>query len=402
MTEIIIDGMHVITHLLLSNGCEERRLVACTSSRDRFAAGRGYLAACTLGLPADVTATPCAATSSAGRPARDGAPSTRRRSSAPAGTRRRCSARPRPHRDGLAGLGVRRARRGVRPAGAEVLCVEGDFSSVVGPFLARGDLRVRHVPLDALADAVGPGTWIASYSLVQSATGEVADAASVAEAARGRRRARARRHHAGHRWMPTTDLDADLIVCHAYKWLVRPARRGVRRVLDRAVAEFTPHTAGWYSGADPWASCYGPDLHLAEGAGRFDVSPAWHAWVGAEAALGFAASLDADEVRDHAVGLANAFRERLDLAPSNSAIVTWPDADGTELAALSRAGITASGRAGRARVAFHLWNDDEDVDLAATALGVADARRDAAGRGGSGRSASRRAPCSTACPAPTP
>jgi selenocysteine lyase/cysteine desulfurase len=135
------------------------------------------------------------------------------------------------------------------------------------------------------------------------------------------------------------------------------------------MAEITPYTAGWYSGADPWASCYGPDLHLAEDAGRFDVSPAWHAWMGAEAALGFAASLDAEEVRDHAVGLANVFRERLDLAPSNSAIVTWPDADGIELAALSRAGITASGRAGRARVAFHLWNDDEDVDLAATTLG---------------------------------
>ena len=33
------------------------------------------------------------------------------------------------------------------------------------------------------------------------------------------------------------------------------------------------------------------------------------------------------------------------------------------------AGITASGRAGRARVAFHVWNDDEDVELAASALG---------------------------------
>ena len=99
------------------------------------------------------------------------------------------------------------------------------------------------------------------------------------------------------------------------------------------------------------------------------MSPAWHAWVGAEAALGFAASLDADEVRDHAVGLANAFRERLGMAPSDSAIVTWPDADGAELAALAAAGITASGRAGRARVAFHLWNDDEDVDRAATSLG---------------------------------
>ena len=49
--------------------------------------------------------------------------------------------------------------------------------------------------------------------------------------------------------------------------------------------------------------------------------------------------------------------------------MTWADPEGTDLARLTAAGITASGRAGRARVAFHLWNDLEDVDLAARALG---------------------------------
>ena len=44
--------------------------------------------------------------------------------------------------------------------------------------------------------------------------------------------------------------------------------------VDRALAELLPITAGWYSGADPWSSCYGPDLHLATDATRFDVSPA--------------------------------------------------------------------------------------------------------------------------------
>jgi len=76
-----------------------------------------------------------------------------------------------------------------------------------------------------------------------------------------------------------------------------------------------------------------------------------------------------EEVRRHDVGLANAFRERLGLEASGSAIVSWPDGEGDALAALGAAGITASGRAGRARVAFHLWNDDEDVELAAAALG---------------------------------
>jgi selenocysteine lyase/cysteine desulfurase len=338
--------------------------------RDRFAAGRGYLAACTLGLPADVT--------------RDAVLGDLERWASGTASAADYSAsleRARVHAAALLGVDADRIATGSQvsvftglaaasaPTGAEVLCVDGDFSSVVAPFLARSDLRVRHVPLAALADEVRADTWLVSYSLVQSATGELADAASVTDAA----------HGVGARvlvdttqatgWLPTTELDADLIVCHAYKWLSAPRGAAFAAFSERLADELTPYTAGWYSGADPWSSCYGPDLHLASDATRFDVSPAWHAWAGAEAALGFAASLDAGEVHDHALGLANAFRERLELDAGDSAIVAWPDADGADLVALTAAGITASGRAGRARVAFHLWNDLEDVELAATALG---------------------------------
>jgi selenocysteine lyase/cysteine desulfurase len=257
-----------------------------------------------------------------------------------------------------------------------VVCVDGDFASVVRPFLARGDIRVRQVPLGELADAVGPDTWMVAFALVQSSTGVLADAGPVFAAARsyGARVLVDTTQATG--WLPTTELmpgasgsGADLVVCHTYKWLCAPRGAAFAAFSDRALEEVRPLTAGWYSAADPWASCYGPALDLAADASRFDLSPAWHAWVGAEAALGFAVSLDAREVRDHAVGLTNAFRERIDLGPSDSAIVSWPDPEGTDLAALTAAGVTASGRAGRARVSFHLWNDQEDVDLAARAIG---------------------------------
>jgi selenocysteine lyase/cysteine desulfurase len=340
------------------------------SFRDRFAAGRGYLAACTLGLPADVT--------------RDAVQRDLERWASGTASASEYSStveRARGHAAILLGVDADRVATGSQvsvftglaaasaPTGAEVLCVDGDFSSVVAPFLARGDLRVRHVPLSALADQVRPDTWMVSYSLVQSSTGEIADAASVADAARrvGARVLVDTTQATG--WLPTADLDADLVVCHAYKWLCAPRGAAFAAFSERIAGELTPFTAGWYSGADPWTSCYGPGLHLAGDATRFDVSPAWHAWTGAEAALAFAASLDRAEVHDHALGLANAFRERLQLAAGDSAIVAWPDADGSDLAALTAAGITASGRAGRARVAFHLWNDLEDVELGATALG---------------------------------
>jgi selenocysteine lyase/cysteine desulfurase len=255
------------------------------------------------------------------------------------------------------------------PAGAEIVCIDGDFGSVVRPFLARGDLRVRHVPLAALADEVGPDTWLVAYSLVQSSTGELSDAAAISAAARthGARVLVDVTQATG--WLPTRDLDVDVAVCHTYKWLCAPRGGAFAAFSDQAMAELWPVAAGWYSAASPWTSAYGPALDLAPDASRFDVSPAWHAWVGAEAAMEFVLSLDPDEVRAYDVALANAFRGRLDLGPSDSAIVSWADPDGGQLAALSAAGVTAAGRAGRARVSFHLWNDEEDVDLAARAIG---------------------------------
>lgn len=339
-------------------------------THDRFATGRGYLAACTLGLPVDVTREAVRRDLeqwSAGEAAAADYSASLERARAHAAAL--LGTTPGHIATGsqvsvFAGLAAASA-----PAGAEVLCVDGDFSSVVAPFLVRGDLRVRHVPLDALADAVTSSTWLVSYSLVQSATGQVADASAITSAARAAGALTLVDTTQATGWLPTTDVEGDLVVCHAYKWLSAPRGAAFAAFSDRAIAEITPLSAGWYSGSDPWASCYGPTLHLADDARRFDVSPAWHAWAGAEAALGFAASLDMRAVRDHDVALANAFRARIGLEASDSAIVSWPDPDGDALAALGAGGVTASGRAGRARVAFHLWNDDGDVELAAGALG---------------------------------
>ena len=111
------------------------------------------------------------------------------------------------------------------PAGAEVLCVEGDFSSIVFPFLQRADIRVRSVPLAALAESITDDTWLVSFSLVQSATGTVADTEAI--------RAAAIAHGAltycdvtqAAGVLPVDATQWDATVCHTYKWLCSP--RGV-------------------------------------------------------------------------------------------------------------------------------------------------------------------------------
>ena len=210
-----------------------RRLVACPPSETDSPPAAATSPPARSGFPPTSRARRCASTSSAGRRAR---PLASEYSAALERARGHAATllgvEPDAHRHGIAGLRVRRRSPRHPPRPAPRWCASTATSPPSSaPFLARGDLRVRHVPLAELADAIGPDTWMASYSLVQSATGEVADAASVAEAARAVDARVLVDTTQATGWMPTADLEADLIVCHAYKWLSRPARGGVRGVL---------------------------------------------------------------------------------------------------------------------------------------------------------------------------
>ena len=280
----------------------------------------------------------------------------------------------------LVGIGVDRVAAGSQtsvftalvaaavPAGAEVLCVEGDFSSIVFPFLQRPDIRVRSVPLAALAESITDDTWLVSFSLVQSATGAVADTAAISAAATA---------HGTLTYCDVTQaagvlpVDAtmwDATVCHTYKWLCAPRGVAFLTVTRELQAKLKPMQAGWYAGDDVWQSCYGPAMTLATDARQFDVSPAWQAWVGAEQSISLFASLDIPSVWSHASGLGDRLCDALGIPQQHQAIVTWADPDRSELDKLISAGIRASGRAGRLRASFHLWNTEADVAAVVAAL----------------------------------
>lgn len=259
------------------------------------------------------------------------------------------------------------------PDGAEVVVVDGDFTSVVFPFLAHADrgVRVRHVPLDRLADEVRPGTALVAFSLVQSRDGRVADADAVcaAAAAVGARTLCDTTQAAG--WFPVDAARFDLTVCSAYKWLCGPRGTAFLTVRPEVAATLRPLHAGWYAGADVWSSVYGPDMTLAPDARRFDVSPAWLCWVGLAPALELLAAVDPHEVHAHDGGLADSLRARLGLEPTGSAIVALPDASGSLRQRLAERGVRAAGRGGGVRLAFHVWCTDADVERAADAIGGA-------------------------------
>ncbi len=340
-----------------------------TALRARFDDTAGYLAACTVGLPTAGTREAIAA-DLAGRP--DVAQYSRAVEAS------------RAHFAKLVGVGTDRVAIGSQtsvqvsllatavPDGAEVLVPEDEFSSLVLPFVHAGrGIRVRTAPLADLADAVTSDTALVAFSLVQSGSGEVADLdAIVAAAARvGARTVCDATQAVG--WMPVDAGRVDALLCHAYKWLCCPRGVAFLTLREEFARTLVPVHAGWYAGADPWTSCYGGDAELAGCARRFDVSPAWQAFVGAEPALAAFAAADAAQIHAYTTGLAAAFRARLgiDEPALPSAIVTWADATGCDLALLTTAGIVASGRNGRARIAFHVFNNADDVECAAAALG---------------------------------
>lgn len=346
---------------------------ALTEARSQFAGGRGYLAACTVGIPSRASRAAIMAdldASFVGRPDPAGYTATVERT--------------RGHFASLVGVAPSRVAIGSQasvaaglvatavPDNAEVLIPDGDFSSIVLPFVHAGrSLRVRTAPLASLADEIRSDTALVVFSLVQSATGEVADAAAIVAAAKRVDALTLCDATQAVGWLPVAASEFDGVICHAYKWLCAPRGVSFLAMSERLQQRMAPLFAGWYAGDDPWTSCYGRAVTLAPDARRFDVSPAWQAFVGAEPALELFAALPARELHDHAVGLAGTFRRGMDLEgpERSSAIVTWADPEGCDLARLTTAGVIASGRAGRARVAFHVFNDDADVELALAALG---------------------------------
>jgi selenocysteine lyase/cysteine desulfurase len=346
---------------------------ALDAAAREFDGGRDYLAACTVGLPSHGTRRAVIAeleASASGHPDLAAYGAAVERSRALFGS--------------LVGIGAERVAIGSQtsvaaglvasalPAGAEVLVPEGEFSSLVLPFVHSGrQLAVRTAPLHGLADHVRSSTALVAFSVVQSATGEVADAAAIVGAASRHDTLTLCDATQAVGWLPVEAARYDALVCHAYKWLCAPRGVSFLTVSDRLASRMSPIHAGWYAGDDPWSSCYGGAAELAPDARRFDVSPAWQAFVGAAPALALFAALDPAELLAHTTGLAAAFRDGLGIPQPEraSAIVTWDDPEGAELARLTGAGITASGRSRRARVAFHVFNDEDDVDLALAALG---------------------------------
>ena len=254
------------------------------------------------------------------------------------------------------------------PDGSRVLAPDVEFTSLLFPFLVqehRG-VTVRLVAAHELADAIGPDVDVVAFSAVQMATGEVADLGAIASAAEehGVLTVVDATQSAG--WLPLDATRFDVVVAHAYKWLMSPRGTAFMAIRGDRTGTVVPHAAGWYAGDDLCRRSSAAPLRLARERRRLDTSPAWFMWVATAPALALIERIGIEAIHEHDVALANRFRAGLGLVPSDSAIV-MSDAPGAA-EKLERAGIRAAVRGGRLRTSWHVYNTAADVDRTLDAL----------------------------------
>jgi selenocysteine lyase/cysteine desulfurase len=254
------------------------------------------------------------------------------------------------------------------PTSARVVVPDEEFTSNLFPWLAQRQrgVEVRTVPASDLADEIRDDTDLVAFSLVQSASGEIADLEAIVAAAAQAGATTVVDATQACGWLPVDASRFDALVCGTYKWLLSPRGTALMVTTPALRERIIPSQSGWWAGEDPHTSYYGPPLRLAADARRLNISPAWFNWVAAAPALDLIEQAGVEEIHEHNVTLANRFRAGLGLPPGASAIVSV-DVPGAE-ERLNAAGVRAAVRGGRLRASFHLYTTDADVDLALDAL----------------------------------
>jgi selenocysteine lyase/cysteine desulfurase len=170
----------------------------------------------------------------------------------------------------------------------------------------------------------------------------------------------------------------DLLATDSYKWLMGPRGAGYMYLSPAARGRFRPLSIGLHAARRPLGSFYGVEMNLSDTASRFDASPSWISVVADREALGLLTAVGIEAIELHNLRLAARFRAGLDelsietdafaeaeRSPVVAVAVANPKETVTRLAA---AGVVAAHRANAVRFAFHVFNDDSDVDRALEAL----------------------------------
>ena len=268
------------------------------------------------------------------------------------------------------------AAASVAKSAGTVVAHRNEFRSVLLPVLAHVDEhRIRWVDGPYVADtflqAMDDKTAAVLVSAVSSHDGGRPSLATLTQAGAsvGARILVDGTQAAGIVVPDVAVASLSLFACAGYKGLRAPRGAAYAVAHDDVVSGFGAPSAYGVSDNEERGS-YGPPLRRKPGAQGLDQSPAWFAWVGAEPALAELLLQPATDRESRVVGLAQKVCDHL-LAigiPAQqtdlpSPIVTFRADAGDLLDQLTRRGVRAVSRLGRIRLGFHIYNDENDVDM---------------------------------------
>lgn len=259
--------------------------------------------------------------------------------------------------------------------GDEILAPRDEFASILLPALAAAKQHgatVRRVEFSALSESITERTALVLTSHVRSNDGRVQNLRALGEAAArtGTRIMLDATHSAGVLPIEAARHGIHYVAAAAYKHLLSPRGVAFLGISPSVLSDAVPLAASWRAACRPYDFYYGPDLSdLAPTAARFDVSLAWHAWLGAAESLAFLSSIPAQARRDWCVGLAEDLADRLGIPATGSSVLTLSVSDPVAARGDLRAnGITTSGRGDLLRLSFHLYNGTDEVTAVARLL----------------------------------
>ncbi len=259
--------------------------------------------------------------------------------------------------------------------GDRVVAPAAEFRSVLYPLLVARDRGVDLVEvedIDRLVEAIIPGTKLVALSLVQMQTGRVLPVREIVDRAEtvGAQVLLDATHG-----VPFVDLGdvvdrIDYNLVHGYKHLLCP--RGVSFMVLREdhIGPLPPIVSSWRASDNPYTQFFGGPLQLADGAAQYDASLAWHPWIGAAESLELLVQWQEAGWLEEPVALARQLADRFGI-PWGGATLVCPRIDDAELvrAALDEHRIKAAFRGTAIRFSTHVYNDEADIEKAASVIG---------------------------------
>jgi selenocysteine lyase/cysteine desulfurase len=251
---------------------------------------------------------------------------------------------------------------------SRVLIPEGEHNSNTIPFAAqrhRG-ITIDSAPLGDLAAAIRPHHAVVALSLVQSFDGAIADLSNISS--------ECRRHGAllcldltqAAGWLPFDPGLADILVCSSYKWLMGPNGPAFIVLRESLVQSFRQLQPNWFACADRNAAPYGMEFPAAISASRYDVVPGLISASALLPSLTLINQVGIPTIHRHNTQLAAALCARLDIAHNGSAIVVTDTPDAARK--LQARNIRATVRGDRVRLAIHIYNNMDEIELLAKVL----------------------------------